>query len=226
MNQLNILSQVLSDSHITQAELARRCHLSVAMVNNYMKELCRTGLLEYHRKNSKNVSYHVTPAGQKQIEIIDRELIREIVDLFAESKAKMRDIILNGSREAIRRVVLFGSGHLAELAFHALESAGIEVIGVCDGVPAHFGREWCGRELINPSQIRYMKPDAVVIASFEESDEIFNNLRYLGDYGIALIRPDGGDLGYAGSLGHPADPQLPAYPDENHSLDFSILHRA
>jgi|GEM_PF-503665 len=225
LNQLNILSQVLSDSHMTQAELGRRCHLSVAMVNNYMKELCSSGLLEYHRKNSKNVSYHLTPAGQKQVEIIERELIREIVELFAESKAKMRDLILSGSREAIRRVVLFGSGHLAELAFHALESAGIEVIGVCDGVPAHFGREWCGREMINPSQIRYMKPDAVVVASFEESDEICNRLRYLAEYGIPLIRPDGGTQEGASSFEHPADPTVPAYPDESPALDFSTSRR-
>ncbi len=138
----------------------------------------------------------------------------------------MRDIILSGSREAIRRVVLFGSGHLAELAFHALESAGIEVIGVCDGVPAHFGREWCGREMLNPSQIRYMKPDAVVVASFEESDEICSRLRYLAEYGISLIRPDGGTQEGGSSFEHPADPTVPAYPDESPALDFSTLRRA
>ena len=39
LNQLNILKQVAADAHITQAELAACCSLSVAMVNNYMKEL-------------------------------------------------------------------------------------------------------------------------------------------------------------------------------------------
>jgi predicted transcriptional regulator len=226
LNQLNILSQVLSDSHMTQAELARRCHLSVAMVNNYMKELCSSGLLEYHRKNSKTVSYHLTPAGLKQVEIIERELIRETVGLFAESEAKMLDIILGASRQEIRRVVLFGSGHLMELAFHALESAGVEVIGVCDGAPAHFGREWCGRELLNPSQIRYMKPDAVVIASFENSEEICSRLRYLRDYGISLIRPDGGTQECASSFEHLDDPTVPTYPDESPALEFSAMRRA
>lgn len=226
LNQLNILSQVLSDSHVTQAKLAQRCHLSVAMVNNYMKELCSAGLLEYHRKNSKTVSYHLTPAGLKQVEIVERELIRETVGLFEESKAKMRDIILSGSRQAIRRVVLFGSGHLMELAFHALESAGIEVIGVCDGAPAQLGREWCGRELLNPSQIRYMKPDAVVIASFENSEEICSSLGYLRDYGISLICPDGRTQECESSFERPADLAVPAYPDESPALDFSTARRA
>jgi predicted transcriptional regulator len=49
-NQLNILREVAVDAHVTQAELAARCALSVAMVNNYMKELCRSGLMEYHRR--------------------------------------------------------------------------------------------------------------------------------------------------------------------------------
>jgi predicted transcriptional regulator len=191
LNQLNILSQLASDSHLTQAVLARRCRLSVAMVNNYMKELHDAGLIEYRRRSSKNIAYPLTPAGHEFVERLEQELIQEIVELFAESKAKVRDLILNGTREAIRRVVLFGSGDIAELAFHALESAGVKVIGVCDGEPQHAGREWCGRELINPSQIRYMTPDAVVIATLHSSEEIYNSLAPLKEDGVHLIRLDG-----------------------------------
>ena len=36
LNQLNILREVAANANITQAELAGRCSLSVAMVNNYM----------------------------------------------------------------------------------------------------------------------------------------------------------------------------------------------
>jgi hypothetical protein len=161
------------------------------MVNNYMKELCAAGLLEYRRKNSKSVSYHVVPAGREYAAKIELDLMREIVELFAESKARVRDVILGGAGGAIHRVVLFGSGHEAELAFHALEGAGIQVIGVCDGDASHIGREWCGRELINPAQIRYVRPDAVVIASFQNCAEICRSLDFLQGSDIRLIRLGG-----------------------------------
>lgn len=190
LNQLNVLNQLASDAHLTQAELARRCGLSVAMLNNYMKELCRMGLIEYRRKNAKSISYHITPAGREHLEKIQEELIDEMVNLFAEAKERIRNRILSHAPEMFRRVVLFGSGPLAELAFHALAVADVSVMGVCDDDPAMAGKEWCGREVINPSQIKYMAPDAVVIADHRRTAEICGRLGALSELGIALIRLD------------------------------------
>jgi len=191
LNQLNILQQLASDSHLTQAELARRCHLSVAMVNNYIKELCALGLLEYHRKSSRNVSYHLTPSGDVHIKSIRQELMQELVELFADAKARIQKFVIGQAPDGLQRVVLFGSGHLAELTFHALESAQLNVIGVCADDPQLLGSEWCGREVLNPSQIRFMAPDAVIVADLGRADDICRNLNYLTERGIRLIRLDG-----------------------------------
>ena len=40
------------------------------------------------------------------------------------------------------------------------------------GNPERIGRDWCGREVLNPSQIRYMAPDAVIIVDPERADEV------------------------------------------------------
>ena len=190
LNQLHILDEIMSDPEITQAELARRCALSVAMVNNYMKELCDLSFLEYRRKNSKTVSYYVTDAGKDAVNAIQKELLNELVSLIALAKEQVREIIMSQAQKELRRVVLYGSGILAEIAFHALESAKISVIGVCSDDPAEAGQEWCGRERINPSQIRYMAPDAVVIALLQRSDDVYLGLTQLYQYGIELIRLD------------------------------------
>jgi predicted transcriptional regulator len=187
LNQFNILHQIASDTFITQAELARRCDLSVAMVNNYMKELCDGGLLEYHRKSCKSVSYHLTAAGKERVEIIRCDLLREMAHLFEGGKKMLWDRIMRQAPASLCRVVLFGQGNLAELVFHALESAGVQVVGVCDDDPSQIGKEWCGREISSPSQIRYMAPDAVVIAVLARFQEIYDSLKPLEDRGIRLI---------------------------------------
>jgi predicted transcriptional regulator len=140
LNKFNILDQLASNSRLTQAELARRCDLSVAMINNYMKELCRTGLLEYHRRSSKSISYHLTPSGKEQLQTIQDELIQEMVSIFAEAKERLRERILASAQGKLQRVILFGSGHLAELAFHALELAKVGVMGICDDDRTESGR--------------------------------------------------------------------------------------
>jgi DNA-binding MarR family transcriptional regulator len=190
LNELHILKEIATDPDITQAELARRCALSVAMVNNYMKELGDRGFLEYRRKNSKTISYYVTKTGKEAADATRTELLVELIKLLADAKEQVKEIILNQAHKELHRVVLFGSGILAELAFHALESARISVIAVCSDDPAEIGQEWCGRERINASQIRYMAPDAVVIALLERSDDVFLRLTHLHQYGIELIRLD------------------------------------
>ncbi|MBN1569340.1 MAG: winged helix-turn-helix transcriptional regulator [Acidobacteria bacterium] len=191
LNQLNILREVAANANITQAELAGRCSLSVAMVNNYMKELCRTGLMEYHRKTIKSVTYHLTSAGTKHLETLQLELINEMVDMFVAAKAQIRARILSQSPSAMQRVVLFGCGHLAQLAFHALELTGASILGVCDDSIETIGSEFCGREVLNSSQIRFLSPDAVIVADTQRTEDICRNLRPLLSRGITLIRLDG-----------------------------------
>jgi len=194
LNQLYLLQLIARNPHITQAELARSCMLSVAMVNNYMKEFSSLGFLEYRRRNLKSISYYLTEAGKKALEAIGHEFVLELVSLFADIKARIRQSILNQTEGKVRRVVLHGSGDLAELAFHALESADIRIVGVCDETPAKQGRDWCGREMLSPNQIRFLAPDAVVVANPGRTEEICQTLSYLKDRGIRLIRLDDFDV--------------------------------
>jgi DNA-binding MarR family transcriptional regulator len=187
LNQLHILKQIAANQNVTQAELAEQCALSVAMVNNYMKELGDRGLLEYRRKNSKTISYHVTAAGKEAIAAAQNELLQDLSNLFADAKEQMQEMIVSQARGNLQRVVLYGSGVLGEIAFHALESARISIMGVCGDDPAEVGREWCGREKISPSQIRFMAPDAVVIAVAHRSEEMDRELAPLCERGIQLI---------------------------------------
>ena len=191
LNQLNILREVAADSHITQAELASRCSLSVAMVNNYMKELCKAGWMEYHRRTIKSVTYHLTPMGLKHLEGLQAELINEMVDMFEAAKAQIRIRILSQSPAELQRVVLFGCGPLAQLVFHALEPTAVRILGVCDDNIETIGSDFCGREVLNSSQIRFLAPDAVIIADGQRTDEICRNLECLAEKGIGIIRFNG-----------------------------------
>jgi predicted transcriptional regulator len=191
LNQLYVMQQIAANPHVTQAELAQNCSLSVAMVNNYMKELCASGLVEYQRKSSKSISYHLTDAGKASLAEMGQEYMHTLVALFNEAKTRIRRVILEQGGEKIRRVVLYGSGDMVELAFHALESADIAVIGICSNGEEGQAEDCCGRELMNPNQIRFVDPDAIVIASHPEyADKIFESLVPLQERGIRLIRLD------------------------------------
>jgi predicted transcriptional regulator len=177
LNQLNILKEVAADAHITQAELAGRCSLSVAMVNNYMKELCRIGYMEYHRRTIKSVTYHLTPLGTKQLGALQAELIGDMVDLFSAAKSRIQDCILSQC-----------PSKLAQLVFHSFEVTGARILGICDDNIETIGSDFCGREVLNSSQIRFLAPDAVIIADMQRTEEIYQSLQHLSSNGIQIIR--------------------------------------
>jgi len=193
MNQHQILKNLATDANLTQAELARRCGLSVAMVNNYMKEICKAGLLQYHRRSTKSVSYHLTADGHREVSEVEAKLLQEVVETFENGKERFRERILSQSRGLLRRVVLYGSGDFAQLVFLALESTNVSVIGICDDDPAQIGKDWCGRKVLDPSHIPYMDPDAVIIASADCEDAAYRDLLHLREVGIRLIKMNGGN---------------------------------
>jgi DNA-binding MarR family transcriptional regulator len=190
LNQLRIIEQIAGNSDITQSELAQKCSLSVAMVNNYMKEMSDRGLLEYRRKSSKTISYHVTASGRQAAELTQNEMLRELIEMAGDARDSVRDIIMSRAGRELRRVVLYGSGILAEVAFHALESARVRVVGVCSSIPEETGTEWCGREIINASQIRYLAPDAVVVAVEEGIEAACRGLLHMAHSEIPVIAID------------------------------------
>jgi hypothetical protein len=158
---------------------------------NYMKELCRAGFLEYHRRTSKSVTYHLTHSGEQHLDVLQAEMIDEMVGMFVEAKERIRDRIVSQAHYELKRVVLFGSGHLAQLAFHALELAGISIVGVCNDDPGAVGHDFCGREILNLSQIRFIAPNAVVVADSPKAEEICRSLESLVTRGIRIIHLDG-----------------------------------
>ena len=191
LNQLLILTALGEDPFLTQATLAHRCRLSVAMVNNYLKEQCDAGMIEYRRKSLKSVSYHVTDLGRAQMDILEAEVMADAIARFALAKEQILKRLMGQVQDmSLHRVILFGTGHLAEMVFHALAPAGVRVIGVCND-QASIGSDWCGCPVFDFAQIGVMAPDAVVITDWSNTDTIWNRLKTYYNGSLRVIRLDG-----------------------------------
>jgi EPS-associated MarR family transcriptional regulator len=68
---LRLLRMVEADPHITQREMKRRLGISLGMVNFFLAELSKQGLVRMDRfrkaSNKAAYMYHLTPAGMEAI---------------------------------------------------------------------------------------------------------------------------------------------------------------
>ena len=128
-----------------------------------------------------------------------------MVRMFENAKEHIRNRILDQAKSSLQRVMVYGTADLAQLVFHALERSGIRILGVCTDDAERIGSEFCGREVVNASQIRFMAPDAVILADSKITD-IPANLSALSQYGIELLVLDTGrNQGPAASLRHKSE---------------------
>ena len=188
LNEFNILSLVSDNARVTQAELARQCTLSVAMVNNYMKSLCSRGLLEYHRKTTKSVTYHLTSLGRDWIAATEKEMVSEAVELFDQIKNRICDAIQRMAPGGVRRVVIYGTGSLAEIVFHALTRLNPESVVFCDDGLVEAGREFCGRPVQPFAQITDARPDTIVLTGGVRAGDTNGTWSALAGQGIHVVR--------------------------------------
>jgi FlaA1/EpsC-like NDP-sugar epimerase len=157
------------------------------MVNNYIKMFKREGLVSVLGKTNRTQSYHLTAEGVKGLRASLLSYSAEIVQMYGAVKRELANILHGFYEEGIRTVVLFGAAETAEIVHAALKELDLVVIGVVDSDPTKQGEAFNGFKIKAPEQINHIKPDAVIITSFAQQEEIFQSIqRYISSKDIAV----------------------------------------
>ncbi|MBI4958010.1 MAG: winged helix-turn-helix transcriptional regulator, partial [Desulfovibrio sp.] len=79
---LAILDTLAQDNMVSQNELGRRANLSGAMVNQYLKEMAETNLIEFERVNGKSYRYLLTDEGEARRRTMFSSFSSETVQIY------------------------------------------------------------------------------------------------------------------------------------------------
>lgn len=98
------------------------------------------------------------------------------------------DEIFIGMDDNIRRMrldpkskyIIYGAGIFGSQVFHILRRDGIEVIAFCDADSKKQEHRYCGLEVISPSQLGSFSDAIILLAVWNQSANIKNNLFHLG----------------------------------------------
>ncbi|MBU0569140.1 glycosyltransferase [bacterium] len=87
-----------------------------------------------------------------------------------------------------KNVLFYGVSEVAEITLRAAEEIGLEVIAMADKSIFKQGKIVLGKRVIPPHQIKELKPDGIIITSFSHQEEIHNDIKYLEQEGIKVIK--------------------------------------
>ena len=174
---LQALEAIELDGRITQRSLANKLGIALGLTNIYLKRLVRKGYVKCVGIQPNRLSYLLTPKGISEKTRLTYEFMEYSLFLYRQVRNQLRSRLEPYVLEDRRRVALYGSGEVAELAYLSIAECGLELVAVFNGGAATPFLGHAVRSIETHSQVSF---DLLLVATLDPSDEVIERLVQLG----------------------------------------------
>jgi DNA-binding MarR family transcriptional regulator len=178
LRTLKLLEKVDNDGTPSQRDLARDLNISLGLVNSFIKRLAKKGYFKVGHLPKNRVRYILTPRGVAEKSRLTYEYIQYSFKFYRNARQKLRDLYAELETEGVRRIVFYGAGDLAEIAYLSLHQSSIELVAVTDD--NRVGKKFMQFTVLHPDRIEYFWFDRILITSINLTDSILEKLAAMG----------------------------------------------
>lgn len=165
---MHLLDEVTQQPHITQRELSKRIGAALGLTNLMLRRLAKKGYIKISGTKRSRLRYLITPNGILEKSRLTREFVQYSLQLYSRARHFLHAQLSILARTGHRRVLLYGTGELAEIAYLVIQEIGLELAGIVDEVPA--GREsFLGYRVQSLEEIPASAYDRLIISSLRDT---------------------------------------------------------
>ena len=129
---LVLLTEVERDGTVTQRSLAIKLGVALGLTNLYLKRLARKGYIKITTIPSHRVRYLLTPQGLAEKSRLTYLYMEYSLSHYRDMRARLRDALFLATQNGAKRVVIYGTGELAEMAYLSLREMQMTLVGFVD----------------------------------------------------------------------------------------------
>lgn len=166
---LKLLSEVEKDSGITQRSLSSKLGVALGLTNLYLKRLARKGYIKISTIPRNRIKYLLTPRGVGEKSRLTYEYMQYSLCYYREMRLRLRHVLTELSSKGSKRLVIYGTGELAELAYLTLQEMNLTLVGFVDGKPE---TSFFSYPVSPVQELRNWDFDALLIADLQDLDKI------------------------------------------------------
>jgi len=170
---LHILDEVAKNHRISQRALSERLGVALGCTNLYLKRLVKKGFIKLKGIPGRRYFYYLTPAGFAEKTSLAFRYLKGSWRYYEEIREQWRVCFQQLKKEGVERVVLFGVGEMAELAYLSLKECNLHMVGIIDSQCA--GSNFCGHKVNPVLALLNINYDRVVLTTIETSPGILNS---------------------------------------------------
>lgn len=174
-----ILDSIEYNPNITQRDLARIAKASLSMINQYLDNYEQMRYITKKYISKKEVIYSITNKGKERKRLLNIDYLNEVHKGYKEAKKETVAFLNNIIEKGFKDIIFYGAGEVSEILLQTLSDNNripLNVSGIIDDNVEKQGQQILGYTINSNKIIESLQHDAIMIASFNYFDEIYNKL--------------------------------------------------
>ncbi len=181
---LQLLREVERDPGVTQRSLAGKLGVALGLTNLYLKRLARKGYIKITTIPKHRLKYLLTPRGVAEKTRLTYEYMQYSLTYYRHVRQRLNEVFTNLAHAGAKRIVIYGTGELAEMAYLSLREIDLTLVGFVDGRDEH---AFLAYPLSRIEALSTWEFDALLIADLEDTKQIEARLLRSGIPGHKLV---------------------------------------
>ena len=173
---LQLLNEVEQNAAVTQRSLSKTLGVALGLTNLYLKRLARKGYIKVTTIPSHRIKYLLTPRGMTEKTRLTYLYMQYSLSYYRNMRERLKVVLTERAKAGAKRIVICGTGELAELAYISLREMDLTLVGFVDGNQGTF----LSYPLWPIEALPNCEFDAVLIADLEEAKKIQARLVRIG----------------------------------------------
>jgi DNA-binding MarR family transcriptional regulator len=173
--EFELLKEIAEAEGVTQRALAKKLGIALGLTNLYIKRLAKKGYVKIVNIKRSRLRYLLTPRGIAEKSRLAYQFMEYSLGYYMKLRETLRQRLLPLSRSDRRRVLLYGSGEVAEIAALVLWELDLTLEHVVDDERA--GAMFLGHKVRTLAEIPEMSFDWIILAVLNGSETLQDRLR-------------------------------------------------
>ncbi len=166
--ELGILREIAEGEGITQRGLAKKLGIALGLTNLYIKRLAKKGYIRIINIKRSRIKYLLTPRGIAEKAHLVYQYMEYSLGYYVNLRETYRQRLLPLRRSNGRRVIVVGTGEVAEIAALVLWELDLTLEQVVDDEKP--GATFLGHKVSTLAKIPEMSFDWIVLAVLDGSE--------------------------------------------------------
>ncbi len=150
----------------------------MGLTNLYIKRLANKGYIKATNIPRKRIRYLLTPRGFAEKSRLTYQYLRYSLSYYRQMRGRLADILARLSASGAKRIAIYGTGELAEMAYLSLRETDLTLAGFLDG--GNGRRIFLSYPLWPIEAMSECGCDAVVIGELDRVNQIREQLVRVG----------------------------------------------